>query len=934
MGNRHSPKKTDIVEEIDETGGEKNHNQQESDNGQVPEPENHDEGLTGDTIQPDPDTISLVGSDISSLTSRTNPDLPQKVWGVLYPREKKIILSGTGAKLVNDAKRSDLKSIKKILEEHKDLDLDCTDEHGQAAIHYAASRGHVDILRLLQQNGAKLDFPDKQKGKSALHHAVSRDQVKAVEYLVYAGASMTVKDKEGKMPDECCTNERMRMTLRNLRAAKNEVPEIRLETNKVHEGSKTLFKNIGLAVKYINNGKGDFFIMMCRRNTTENSDIDFGFQEKEEVVSDVFVYRISCNQGKLPSTLVVPLFSGPEEKEEVVIKTNNGNEFPATDVSNLKDKEKKWTCKFNADLQKYKAFVAVCRPKKETFEVGTEASTVHSAVDERVEISIPENTFEEPTKVTMEITEPPETIERQTEDFKDILSATSFYSIVAEGGQPTKSINFKVPLPTNFYGDGSVVILSMDKDDEEEDENSWSILDFNAKVIDDRIVFDVTSFSVKVGVESLYLKKSGNDHVLKRQVSQLYRKSRRREHSVIFLMLMKRIGETNTWSVTVECCHADKVEERQKHWENESYEKQEEKSEDQIVALSKQKYRVKLNDAIKVVGTSEEVNLEFHPKRYNFQQFLIEMNEEKPFVTGKLEIIQLPLRPGSAGEDEKLGEEILLKSFEFKLHRIVVQIISDHPIDRMSKSDEPTDPKDSSEFLNDNYMKELMSQVEDDWFPVIILMGISFTEVEQVLTTQGDLWDSLISMILSWRNKSKAQEHLGVPVIVSALAKGGAFALSRTFCGDLKKWHDKQENHDDDFCKWLKKAYADCNLLNPGDYPCPMSDSYLAIVSTQLEPSFEMAQALHLTKEEHSLVFEDQAYISNRLKAMKLLVMFRMKSPSLIKGLEDLIQALEVLKKPRPKKWAMMCARAWVKRTADPKDPFRTQVDELMKKLN
>ncbi|KAL3851694.1 hypothetical protein ACJMK2_015421, partial [Sinanodonta woodiana] len=875
-------------------------------NDQVQETENQDESPT--VIQPDSDAIS-VGVSEASFTSRTNPDLPQKVWGILYPREKKIILSGTGAKLINDAKRSDLKSLKKLLEEHKDLDLDCTDEHGQAAIHYAASRGHVEILRLLQQNGAKLDFPDKQKGKTALHHAVNKDQVKAVEYLVYAGASMIVKDKEGKMPEECCTNERMRMTLSNMRAAKNDVLEIRLETNKVHEGSKTLFKNIGLAVEYINNGKGDFFIMMCRRNTTENSDIDFGFQEKEEIASDVFVYRISCNQGKLPSTLVVPLFSGPEEKEEVVIKTNNGNEFIATDIANVKDNEKKWTCKFSADLQKYKAFVAVCRPKREIFEVGTEASTVHSAVDERVEISIPENTFEEPTKVTMEITEPPETIERKTEDFKDIMSATSFYSIVAEGGQPTKSINFKVPLPTNFYGDGSVVILSMDKDDEEEDENSWSILDFNAKVIDDRIVFDVTSFSVKVGVESLYLKKSGNDHVLKRQVSQLYRKSRRREHYVNFLMFIKRIGETNTWNVVVECCHEDKAEERQKHWENESYEKQEDKSQDQIVALSKQKYRVKPNDAINVVGTNEEVNLEFHPKRFNCQQFIIEMNEEKPFVTGKLEIIQLPLRPGSAGEEENSGEEILLKNFEFKLHRIVVQMNDIHQTDGISKHDEQTEV-DSSEFLNNNYMKELMSQVEDDWFPVIILMGISFSEVEQVLTTQGDLWDSLISMILSWRDKNKSQEHLGVPVIVSALAKGGAFALSRTFCGDLKKWHDKQETHDDDFCKWLKKAYANCNLLNPGDYPSPMSDSYLAIISTQLEPSTEMSQALHLTNEEHSSVVEDKAYISNRLKAMKLLVTFRMKSSSLIKGLENLIRALDTLKKIRPKKWAVMCARA------------------------
>ncbi|KAK3584502.1 hypothetical protein CHS0354_006036 [Potamilus streckersoni] len=370
------------------------------------------------------------------------------------------------------------------------------------------------------------------------------------------------------------------------------------------------------------------------------------------------------------------------------------------------------------------------------------------------------------------------------------------------------------------------------------------------------------------------------------------------------------------WRVAVECCHKDEAAGRQKHWENECYENIEEISKDQIVAISKQKYRLKLNDAIKAVGTNKDVNLEFHPKRYNFQQFIIEMNEEKPFVIGKLEIIQQSLRPGTAGVDEKSNFEQLLKSFEFKLIWKVTSAVS------------------SSDFLNDNYMKELMSQLEDDWFPVIVLMGISFPEVEKALNTQGDLWDALIALTLNWRDKNKGHEHLGVPVIVSAAAKGGAFALSTKLRADLKKWGDKQKNHDDVFYKWLKKAYVDNNLFNPGDYPCPMTDSYLAIISTNLEPSFETAQTLQLTKEEHKEIISVKTYKNDRLKVMKMLIIFREKSPSLIEGLDKLIQALEVLKKPRQKKWAIMCARAWVKQTANTMDPFRTQVEALMKKLN
>ncbi|KAK3584504.1 hypothetical protein CHS0354_006038 [Potamilus streckersoni] len=306
------------------------------------------EGNAADTIsQLDSHDYSVASPDHSSHTKPINPDRTLgnfrgktsfDVWGNPHSpesKEKNVKLSGTGAKLIKAAKTCDYKSMKNLLDEQKDLDLDCTDETGQAAIHYAASKGHIEILQLLVENGAKLDLRDKQKGKTALHLAVSMNQVKAIEYLVCSGASMTVKDREGNLAEQFSKDEKMEITLSNMRAvtnAGNEVTEIRLEANKVDEGSKTPFKKLGLVVEYSNNGKKDFFIMMCKQSTTENSNINFGFQKKEEVVSDVFVYRIYCNKGSLPSIVTVPLFSGPEQRTEVVIKTNNGNELVATDV--------------------------------------------------------------------------------------------------------------------------------------------------------------------------------------------------------------------------------------------------------------------------------------------------------------------------------------------------------------------------------------------------------------------------------------------------------------------------------------------------------------------------------------------------------------------------------------------------------------------------
>ncbi|KAL3851699.1 hypothetical protein ACJMK2_015426 [Sinanodonta woodiana] len=855
-------------------------------------------------------------------------------------------------KLLISAKKADFKSVKKILEDHTNLDLDCTDEAGktllhyaansgqvdivqmaiqhtltldatdkagQAPIHYAVKQGYVAILKLLVENGAKVDFADKQKERTALHYAVYSNKVKAAEYLVCAGASQTVKDIDGKTPSDLCRSEEMRMTLNNSSACNKRggrkvrssfiIPLIYqteiAETKEIYEGSKTTFKHSGLIVEYIKTGKGDYFCMLCRRTTTENSGIDFVFQEKEEVMSDVFVYRINCNTDSIPSILSVPLFSRPDKKEELIIRTNEDNEFVATDVEE-NTREKAWTCKFKADLKTFSAFVAVSRPKRETFEIGTEATTVHSTVDERVEISIPENAFEEPTKLTLEITKTPDMSETQTEDIKDIISATSFYSVNTEGGKPTN--------------------MEKEAAEEEQDEACWSVLDLEANVINSMVVFYVASFSVKVGVESFSRKSDANE--LKRQVSYLYRKSRRNEYGVMFLMLMKRIGQINTWKVVIECCQKEKSEERQKHWETKLYEKLESKLNDSITALSKQKYRVKLSEFLRVVGITEDMNLQFHPKRDNFQQFKIQIDEERPSVNGGLEIIQLPSQLVSARGDQNTDEEKLLSRFEFKLERILqveTNITTDH---ERRKEVSPS----NDNFLSDRYMTNLVVKLKHSWFPVIILMGVSFTEIEKVLATEEDLLDKLTLLVLDWRDTKRAREDAGVPIIVSALSKV-AFGLSKDLRADLKNWHDRQTDHDDPFYRWLKKAYLDSNLLNPGDYAKPMSDSYLAIISTSLEPTLQTAQVLHLTEEEHKEVVENKCYINDRLKVMKLLVVFRNSSPSLINGLESLIQALQTLNKTQARKWAVMCACSWVKQTTDPEDSFRTEVNELMKKF-
>ena len=67
------------------------------------------------------------------------------------------------------------------------------DSDGQTVLFKAAERGYTDIIKVLLDRGADLNFRDKQ-GKSALHMAIASDQYATVKYLLAAGANTTGVD--------------------------------------------------------------------------------------------------------------------------------------------------------------------------------------------------------------------------------------------------------------------------------------------------------------------------------------------------------------------------------------------------------------------------------------------------------------------------------------------------------------------------------------------------------------------------------------------------------------------------------------------------------------------------------------------------------------------------------------------------------------------
>lgn len=79
--------------------------------------------------------------------------------------------------------------------------VDEADGEGMHLVHWAADRGHVDMLRLLLELGARVDACDAG-GQTPLHYAYACGHHQAVTLLLDAGADAELRDHDGNLPRE------------------------------------------------------------------------------------------------------------------------------------------------------------------------------------------------------------------------------------------------------------------------------------------------------------------------------------------------------------------------------------------------------------------------------------------------------------------------------------------------------------------------------------------------------------------------------------------------------------------------------------------------------------------------------------------------------------------------------------------------------------
>ncbi|KAL5258380.1 hypothetical protein ACHWQZ_G009025 [Mnemiopsis leidyi] len=93
------------------------------------------------------------------------------------------------------AGRGDLQVIKYLWE--KGADVNIQDSRGEAALHRAADRGHLQVIKYLWEKGADVNIQDSE-GMTALHRAVNSGHLQVFKYLLEKGADVNIQNSEGK----------------------------------------------------------------------------------------------------------------------------------------------------------------------------------------------------------------------------------------------------------------------------------------------------------------------------------------------------------------------------------------------------------------------------------------------------------------------------------------------------------------------------------------------------------------------------------------------------------------------------------------------------------------------------------------------------------------------------------------------------------------
>lgn len=103
--------------------------------------------------------------------------------------------SATANPLLEAAEAGDSKKVQEVLAAHPDW-VDVEDEEGETSLLEAAEEGHLEIVEMLLQGGARINHQDHD-GQTALMEAAQESKLECVKLLLRKGAALGILDGDG-----------------------------------------------------------------------------------------------------------------------------------------------------------------------------------------------------------------------------------------------------------------------------------------------------------------------------------------------------------------------------------------------------------------------------------------------------------------------------------------------------------------------------------------------------------------------------------------------------------------------------------------------------------------------------------------------------------------------------------------------------------------
>lgn len=104
---------------------------------------------------------------------------------------------------VQAVRRGDIQRLNYCL--RKGADIESTDrKYGATSLMWAAHEGHTEIIRVLLDNGAKINSQQKF-GRTALWYSAQQGELEAAKILINHGADLNIASHDGKTPFDVAT---------------------------------------------------------------------------------------------------------------------------------------------------------------------------------------------------------------------------------------------------------------------------------------------------------------------------------------------------------------------------------------------------------------------------------------------------------------------------------------------------------------------------------------------------------------------------------------------------------------------------------------------------------------------------------------------------------------------------------------------------------